>query len=133
MHDSEGSCEKFTLSLFIFRVKKLVMHSERFMKNRSAINYTSSYKLLSSLSSSIIILFPRPVCNVCHPHHVCSEVHFCRRVFCSDIFFLHGQLVDSVILSHSHPTVSRVNVELVRHFLAGSWKVQLPVFHLFLT
>lgn len=109
---------------------------ERYMKNRSAINlYIAVHisTILSSLSSSIIILFPRPVCNVCHPHHVCSEVHFCRRVFCSDIFFLHGQLVDSVILSHSHPTVSRVNVELVRHFLAGSWKVQLPVFHLFLT
>ena len=58
------------------------------------------------------------VCNVCHLHHVCSEVHLCRRVFSSDLFFLHGQLVDSVIVTH--PTVSRVNVELVRHFLAES-------------
>lgn len=122
LHDSEGSCEKFTLSFFIFRVKSYAffgrprkVHEEQecnqFIYSSSYINYIIKFKFFNNNYVS-------KVCNVCHLHHVCSEVHLCRRVFSSDLFFLHGQLVDSVIVTH--PTVSRVNVELVRHFLAES-------------
>lgn len=38
-------------------------------------------------------------------------------------FFLHGQLVDHVIGTHLFQ-VSTVTIQLVRHFLAGGWKVQ---------
>ena len=92
-------CALKELSLFIFRVKKLVMHSERFMKNRSAINYTSSYKLLSSLSSSIIIMFPRSAMSAIYTMFALRFI-YAEGFFLAIFSFCMVNLL-TVLLSHT--------------------------------